>query len=1043
MQAPHHNQDLESLDPGLFNLIDIERERQNRRLIMIPSESVASQAIREALGSVFTNIYAEGYPRPETRNFTEEELFDYTKLIGAYRRYSDPRYYKGVEYVDILEALARRRCAEAFAANGLSADQLYVNVQPLSGAPANNAVYTAFLSPGDTILGMSLLHGGHLTHGSSVNRSGMLYDAQHYTVDPDTERLDYEAILVKAQETQPKILVAGYSSYPWVPDWTKFREIADEVGALLLTDISHIAGLIAAGQAPSPVGQAHIITFTTHKTLMGPRGACIITDNSSHARKIDKAVFPGEQGGPHVNTMAAMALAFRLAQTESFKALQGQIIHNAIAFSKQLKARGLRVPYDGTDTHIVLLDCKSIKAEGGAFLSGDMGARILDAAGIVTNRNTIPGDRSAFSATGIRFGTTWLTQRGFEEEQHKQIADIISDLLQSTTPYNMPGRQTPKRRAKVAFEALENAKLAVSALAEKAEGFANSKKTHGYPHFFDIKDNLDTEWASFKLSGDQIRLYLSYVLTSDIEALNKDQVLPTGLHISTGDLVEGTIKCVDSQTFILTVPGDQAGLTSAWLRDLSDAYIKFDEDLARRVPGPMRVEDSKVHALPKVEGNPIGNEKPYYIDMTKDHREGEPRPAFTWDASESETLGRTPLNERHREMGAKMVPFAGWDMPVWYSSVLEEHTAVREAAGLFDVTHMGVYQAEGPDAGMFLDSVCGNDISSLAVGESCYTHFLDQDANVLDDLLVYRRGAEKFLAVVNAANDEKDWAWLKGVREGAVRVDNDLPWGMAFGRNVILRNLRGPEAGKEMRVDIALQGPNSRKILLNLDAPEEDHQAILGLKWAELCEAKLNGIDLIISRTGYTGERMGFELFVHPDDAVKLWDALLEAGDLLGIKPCGLGARDSLRTEAGLPLYGHEMGGLLNLGVGEAGFRNFVKTYKPWFIGRKAYLQQESTREGIVVRFEFEEKRTRMAHLGDPVLDKRGKVIGTVTSCAINTAGSLTGQAYVDQKYADIGTELFIYQGSPQEAGKPPADLTTGDRVPLPSRAAVINRFPK
>ncbi|MFW5714185.1 MAG: aminomethyltransferase family protein, partial [Brevefilum sp.] len=387
--------------------------------------------------------------------------------------------------------------------------------------------------------------------------------------------------------------------------------------------------------------------------------------------------------------------------------------------------------------------------------------------------------------------------------------------------------------------------------------------------------------------------------------------------------------------------------------------------------------------------------------------------------------------------------FAGWDMPVWYSSVLEEHTAVREAAGVFDVTHMGVYQAEGPDAGMFLDSVCANDISSLEVGESCYTHFLDQDANVLDDLLVYRRGNEKFLVVVNAANDEKDWAWLTAVQKGTVRVDNETPWAVAFGRNVNLRNLRDPEAGDDMRVDIALQGPNSRQILLNLDANEDDRQAILGLKWSELCEAKLNGMDLIISRTGYTGERMGFELFVHPDRAVALWEALLEAGDHLGIKPCGLGARDSLRTEAGLPLYGHEMGGMLNLGVSEAGFRSFVKIYKPWFIGRQAYLQQEAERDSVVVRFEFEEKRTRMAHLGDPVLDKRGKVIGTVTSCAINAAGSLTGQAFVDLKYADVGTELFIYQGSPQKAGKPPAELTTGDRVSLPSRATVITRFPR
>ena len=318
MHQSQLQKDLESLDPGLFELIQLEDERQERRLIMIPSESIAPLAVRQTLGSSFTNIYAEGYPREETTEFSEEEIFDYTHMLGTYRRYSDPRYYKGVEYVDVVEALARRRCLEAFAANGYSPDDLYVNVQPLSGAPANNAVYTAFLSPGDTILGMSLLHGGHLSHGSSVNRSGMLYDAQHYSVDPKTELIDYDALLAKAVETKPKIIVAGYSSYPWTPDWQKFREIADSVGALLLTDISHIAGLIAAGQIPSPVGFAHIITFTTHKTLLGPRGACIITANKNHAKKIDKAVFPGEQGGPHINTIAALALTFKLAQTKTF-----------------------------------------------------------------------------------------------------------------------------------------------------------------------------------------------------------------------------------------------------------------------------------------------------------------------------------------------------------------------------------------------------------------------------------------------------------------------------------------------------------------------------------------------------------------------------------------------------------------------------------------------------------------------------------------------------------------------------------------------------
>ncbi len=1035
-------EDLESLDPGLFKLIELEEERQARRLIMIPSESIAPKAVRQLLGSSFTNIYAEGYPRPETLGFDETEILDYTNMIGTYRRYGDPRYYKGVEYVDVVEALARRRCAEAFAANGVTADQLYANVQPLSGAPANNAVYTAFLSPGDTLLGMNLLVGGHLSHGSSVNRSGIWYNAQHYNVDPDTELLNYDLILAKAKEVQPKIIVAGYSSYPYVPDWQKFREIADEVGAMLLTDISHIAGLIAAGQVPSPVGFAHVITFTTHKTLLGPRGAVILTDNPSYARKIDKAVFPGEQGGPHINTMAALALTFKNAQTEAFKSLEGQIIKNAIAFADELQARGLRVPYGGTDTHMALLDCKSIKAGPGVYLSGDMGARILDVAGIVANRNTIPGDRSAFSSTGVRFGTTWLTQRGFKEAELRQVADIIADLFVGVTPYNMPGRKRKQRRAKVDFQVFENAKLKVAALADQAENFENLSELHGYPHYYDINDNQDATWASFRLSGTETRHFVSYAFSSDIEELSPGETQPTVLHTSVGD-VEGYLRCKDPFTFTLTVAGKQAGLASAWLRDLSDAYISFDEDLTMRLPGPMRIEDIEPESPAESKLSPIGENKPWYINAASDDREGEPLPEFKWMPSDAVALFKTPLNETHRELGAKMVPFADWDMPVWYSSVLEEHLAVRNAAGLFDVTHMGVYQAEGPDAGLFLDSVCGNDIGGLEVGESCYTHFLDTNANVLDDLLVYRRGPEKYLVVVNAANDDKDWAWLNAVRRGDVRIDNTAPWSVAFGRKVTLKNLRDLNSGDEMRVDVAIQGPKSRDILLALECSSKDRQAILNLRWAQLCEATLNGIPLVISRTGYTGERMGFELFVHPDNAVKLWKDLMVVGEPFGLKPCGLGARDSLRTEAGLPLYGHEMGGMLNLGVGQAGFGNFVKLYKPWFIGRQAFIEQESNRDGIVVRFRFDEKRTRMAHLGDPVVDDRGKVIGTVTSCAIDSEGYLTGQAYVSEKYADEGTGIYIYQGSPENAGKAPADLSLGDRVTLPARATVISRFPK
>ncbi len=319
---------LAELDKDVFELAQLETERQNRKLIMIPSESTAPLAVREALATSFQNIYAEGYPDDELRFMKEKEILDYPNRLADYRRYSDPRFYKGVEYADVIESLARRRCAEAFAANGKKPDDLYVNVQPLSGAPANNAVYPAVVNPGDTVLGMSLLHGGHLTHGSSVNCSGRLYHFVHYLVDPITEKIDYAQVEALALEHKPKMIIAGYTSYPWLPDWKKFREIADFVGAILLADISHIAGLVSAGALASPIGYAHITTFTTHKTLCGPRGACIITTDAALSKKIDKSIFPGEQGGPHVNVFAALALTFKLARTEEFKSLQFQIIKN-------------------------------------------------------------------------------------------------------------------------------------------------------------------------------------------------------------------------------------------------------------------------------------------------------------------------------------------------------------------------------------------------------------------------------------------------------------------------------------------------------------------------------------------------------------------------------------------------------------------------------------------------------------------------------------------------------------------------------------------
>jgi glycine hydroxymethyltransferase len=445
----------------------------------------------------------------------------------------------------------------------------------------------------------------------------------------------------------------------------------------------------------------------------------------------------------------------------------------------------------------------------------------------------------------------------------------------------------------------------------------------------------------------------------------------------------------------------------------------------------------------QIDKSDISVTKPYFIGHLNVKDELPTKPKFEWVEKESGELKRTSLYENHVKLGAKIIPFAGWEMPVWYTSVTEEHLATRKAAGLFDVSHMGVYQAEGPDAVTFLDSVCGNDIAALEIGESCYTHFLDTDANVIDDLLVYRRQKEVYLVVVNASNDDKDWAWLNAVKDGNVMVDSLRPGATAFGKNVVLRNLRDRSAGAEMRVDIALQGPKSRDILLALGVDPETRKRIMKLKRTELCEAIVGEFDLVVSRTGYTGEKMAFELFIHPDHAPAFWDALVKAGEPMGLKPCGLGARDSLRTEAGLPLYGHEMGGDLGLGVSEANFGSFVKTYKPWFIGRDAYLAREAKRKGIVIRFRFQEKGVRMAHNNDPVIDKKGKVIGVVTSCAIDSEGYLTGQAYIEEKSNEDGAVVYIYQGAPDNIGKLPNQLSQGDRVKLPSPAMIISRFAK
>ena len=1046
---------LAELDPDVYELTQLEAERQYRKLILIPSESTAPMAVREALASAFQNIYAEGYPDEESRWMVEEELLDYPARLAHYRRNGDPRYYKGVEYADVVEALARRRAAEAFAANGFSADQIFVNVQALSGGPANNAVYQALLNIGDTVMGLDLLHGGHLSHGSPVNRSGKWFKAVHYSVGAD-EKLDYEAIRQLALENKPKLLIAGYSSYSWVPDWKKFREIADEVGAFFLADISHIGGLVAAGVVPSPIGIADVVMSTTHKSLDGPRGAVLMTTKADIAKKIDKAVFPGEQGGPHVNVFAGLALTFKLAKTKQFQKLQEQTIKNAAAMADQFTKRGLRVPFGGTNCHMLNVDCSSVLGEDGTKLSGDQAARILDIVGVVVNRNTIPGDKSAAAPSGIRLGTPWITQRGFTEKQSRQLADVISDVLLACAPHAVDTvRKGKQRRAKLDFKVLNDAKLKIRKLAEGA-GIDFKVEKSKYPHFYYIDDKSKS--SVFELQGQRIRQVLDYATSLDMSALKKGKSAATTIATPKGT-VKCTLTCVNSDTYQLEVPSAKVGLIGTWLRDLSDGYMSFnlngEKDFsASRMPGPFVVADVKkkdvrVGALP-LNVKALSVAKPYFIGISSPV-EKDALSSFQWNEVEGE-MRKTKLNQVHRDLGGRMVPFAGWEMPVVYTSIFEEHLATRQAAGLFDVSHMGVYDVRGADAASFLDTVCGNDCGGLMPGESLYTHFLTPDADVIDDTLVYRRGFDNYLVVVNASNDDKDRTWLESVRDGKVKIDNARPYARTFGYEAAIRNLRDPKSGNDMRVDIALQGPKSRDTLLAMGVDSETRARIMKLKRTELCDAVVGGFDLIVSRTGYTGEKMAFELFVHPERAVDFWNAVMKTGEQFGVKPIGLGARDSLRTEAGLPLYGHEMGlgsianalgrgdlaptmGMRDLGVAEGGFGSYVKPYKPYFIGREAYVAREKERKGVVIRFTFDEQRTRMAHNGDPVVVSTGstggdmKQIGFVTSCAIDSARFITGQAYVQLAYAKEGTVIGVNQGGNVDR---PAGL-----------AKVVSRFAK
>ncbi|HEY9600376.1 MAG TPA: serine hydroxymethyltransferase [Allocoleopsis sp.] len=384
---------LAQTDPAVAECLGEELQRQRDHLELIASENFTSAAVLAAQGSVLTNKYAEGLP--------------------------GKRYYGGCEFIDKVEQLAIDRAKQLFGA-------AHANVQPHSGAQANFAVFLALLQPGDTIMGMDLSHGGHLTHGSPVNVSGKWFKVCHYGVSPETEQLDYDLVREQALKDRPKLIICGYSAYPRIIDFEKFRSIADEVGAYLLADIAHIAGLVATGHHPNPIPHCDVVTTTTHKTLRGPRGGLILTRDAELGKKLDKAVFPGTQGGPLEHVIAAKAVAFGEALTPAFKEYSARVVENAKALASQLQKRGLKIVSGGTDNHLMLVDLRSIG------MTGKRADQLVSGINITANKNTVPFDpESPFVTSGLRLGSPAMTTRGLGVAEFTEIADIIADRLLS------------------------------------------------------------------------------------------------------------------------------------------------------------------------------------------------------------------------------------------------------------------------------------------------------------------------------------------------------------------------------------------------------------------------------------------------------------------------------------------------------------------------------------------------------------------------------------------------------------------------------------
>src|SRR5256714_2535067 len=534
-----------------------------------------------------------------------EHLLDLDEQVSHYQRYGDTRYNKGTELANVVEVVAQRRASAAFSTEwannsniSVNASDIHVNLQCPTGSLANTAVFEALLKPGDVVLSMNLVDGGHLTHGSPLHRSGKTYRIVHYGVDPLTQQLDYDQIRDLAHQYHPKLIVGGASSYPWAIDWKRFRQIAEEIEPrpYILADISHPVGLVIAGLIPNPVGYADVVTFTTYKTLCGPRGAAILSTDHAISASIDRAVFPGLQSAPVFQQIVALAMAFEIAKTQEFKLLQQKIAENARLLYQNLTHLEISIAFGGTNTHIVVADVGKIPTSTKHKLTGDVVARILERVGISCNSNLIPGDKYAPLASGIRMGTTWISQLGYGETEVREIATIIAEICKGIKPFRFYGPRRETLGGKISEELLQSTSQRVREILKKSNEYIpntfpeKGREGRNYAKAQQVLLAIDKvkiwdlrNWTeALIVMGERSASFLQSIITRDIYDLKKGEVFSALVLNANGEKRLNVLVCSLSNEshprFLLVYQRSPETNFCDWLHMLSDGFVEIERD---------------------------------------------------------------------------------------------------------------------------------------------------------------------------------------------------------------------------------------------------------------------------------------------------------------------------------------------------------------------------------------------------------------------------------------------------------------------------------